>query len=434
VLKIAVLGLGVGYALACCLAEAGYETIGVDIAPKMVADPRKDASVQKLSRNKAVHRRIEKNLTLTTDYSSIVGAHFVINCVSTGDEKKLVLGHVEGATRQALRELRNSTAKQPPILMVYSTLPFGSSQALRKLFEEEHVEIDKKVGYVHFPLMIAQGTTADDFVNPPFVVFGSYDPRSAKRAMVFYRNFLRKSKLYTGRLPPMYLGTPEEAELSKLAANAYLTTKIAVANEIGTLCEKLNIDGQKIMQTVGSDWRIGRKFTRPGFAVGGACFPRDLKSLIETFQTAQVDPQILGAVDRSNNLRKLDPLDKIEGSNVIVLGTSYKSGVSIESGSPALDLIEHLRSNGFSVKGFDPKFEDPSLMEAMFHDQDTVIVTIAEDAFREIGKKLDGRVKVVLDYAGIVDGTLLPSQVAFWQAGRGWVQSAGKAGSLTKQT
>lgn len=350
------------------------------------------------------------------------------------ETKKLVLGHVEGATREALRELRNSNAKQPPILMIYSTLPFGSSKSLRKLFDEEHVEMDKKVGYVHFPLMIAQGTTADDFVNPPFVVFGSYDRRSAKLAMVFYRNFQRKSKLYSGRLPPMYIGTPEEAELSKLVANAYLTTKIALANEIGKLCEKLNMDGQKIMQVVGSDWRIGRKFTRPGFAVGGACFPRDLKSLIETFGSARTNPEILGAVDHSNQTRTLDPLDKLVGSNILVLGTSYKSRVSIESGSPALDLIEHLRGKGFSVVGFDPKFEAPRQMEAVLHGQDTVIVTIAEESFRELGKKLDTKVKVVLDYADIVDHRMLPSQVVLWQAGRGWLHRANKAGPLTTQS
>jgi UDPglucose 6-dehydrogenase len=283
-LKVSVIGLGVGYALACCLAEAGYETVGIDIDPKVVVNPRSDASVGRLLARKGVRKRIQQNLRLTTNYSAIRGSRFVIVCVSTGDEKKLVLGHVEQAVRQTIQVLRNENARTMPIVMVYSTLPFGSSKKLREVFREEAVELDGQVGYVHFPLMIAQGTTAEDFVNPPFAVFGSYDPKSAGWAMRFYSQFIKRSSLYSGKLPPMFSGTPEEAELAKLSANAYLTTKIAVANEIGSLCEQLNMDGQKVMEIVGSDWRIGRKFTRPGYAVGGQCFPRDLKSLIETFR------------------------------------------------------------------------------------------------------------------------------------------------------
>lgn len=417
--KVSVIGLGVGYALACCLAEAGYRTVGVDIDPRSVAHPRKDASVERLLKRRRVRAQVAKNLSLTTRYDAIKTSRFIIVCVSTGDEKKLVLGHVEDSVRQALRVLRSSPAGQAPVLMVYSTLPFGSSLRLRQVFNEEKVAIDRQVGYVHFPLMIAQGTTAEDFVNPPFVVFGAYDPNTAKRSMNFYRRFITRSCLLE-RMPPMFTGTPEEAELAKLTANAYLTTKIALSNEFGALCEQLNIDGQKIMEIVGSDWRIGRKFTRPGYAAGGACFPRDLKSLIETYRTSRVEPCILSAVDASNESRKTDPMDKIEGTEIAVLGTSYKSGVRDERGSPALDLIKRLRNDGFSVETFNPKSSNKVGLRAVVQNKDTVIVTIPEVAFRELGKNLGERVKVVLDYSNIVDGRLIPAGVRFWQAGRGW--------------
>jgi UDP-N-acetyl-D-mannosaminuronate dehydrogenase len=68
-MKVCVLGLGVGYALACCLAEAGYQTVGVDIDPNVVAKPRKDGSVDRLFSNKRVATRVRINLTLRTDYT-----------------------------------------------------------------------------------------------------------------------------------------------------------------------------------------------------------------------------------------------------------------------------------------------------------------------------------------------------------------------------
>lgn len=418
------IGLGVGYALACCLAEAGYQTLGIDVDPKVVANPRSDASVGRLFARKGVKKRIQQNLKLTTDYSAIRGSRFVIVCVSTGDEKKLVLGHVEQAVRQTIQVLRHENAKRMPIAMVYSTLPFGSSKKLREVFREEAIELDRQVGYVYFPLMIAQGTTAEDFVNPPFVVFGSYDPKIGRRGMRFYSQFIKRSSLYSGKLPPMFSGTPEEAELAKLSANAYLTTKIAVANEIGSLCEQLNMDGQKVMQIVGSDWRIGRKFTRPGYAVGGQCFPRDLKSLIETFRQNQVDPRILEGVDVSNEARILDPLGRIEGQKVLVLGTSYKEGVSDERGSQAHKLVAQLRGKGYSVTTFDPKSTKDREISAELKKHESIIITIPERSFRNIGKSMSGPGKVVIDYANVVEVSQMPPNVRLWQAGRGWVDNS----------
>jgi UDPglucose 6-dehydrogenase len=424
-LKVSVIGLGVGYALVCCLAEAGYQTVGVDVDPKVVANPRSDASVGRLLARKGVKERIRQNLKLTTDYSTIEGSKFVIVCVSTGDEKKLVLGHVEQAVRQTLQVLGNENASAMPIVMVYSTLPFGSSKKLREVFREESVKLDGQVGYVHFPLMIAQGTTAEDFVNPPFVVFGSYDHDNAKRAMKFYSQFTKRSELYSGKPPPVFLGTPEEAELTKLCANAYLTTKIALANEIGSLCEQLNVNGQKIMEIVGSDWRIGWKFTRPGYAIGGQCFPRDLRSLIETFRDSHVEPRILGGVRNSNEARILDPLDKVQGQRVLVLGTSYKECVKDERGSQTQKLIADLRTRGYSVKTFDPKSSPICDMPRQLKRNDTIIVTIPESSFRGIGENLGGQTKVVLDYANIVDRKLIPRQVRLWKAGFGWLSGEG---------
>jgi len=416
-LKVGVVGLGVGYALSCALAEAGYTTVGLDINPDVVADPRRDPSIQSLLSNRAARRRIEKNLKLTSSYDEIANCSYVIVCVSTGNEKKLVLGHVEDAVQQCLNVLRPSKAGSMPVVMVYSTLPFGSSRRIREIFRASGVKMDEDVGYVHFPLMIAQGTTAYDFVNPPFVIFGSDSPSVAKRAMDFYKRFIRRSFVYKGRLPPMFTGSPEEAELAKLAANACLTTKIAIANEIGGLGERLGVDAQKVMQVVGSDWRIGRKFTIPGYAAGGSCFPRDLKSLIETFGEAGAASRVLRAVDESNRERLLDPLEKIEGKNVLVLGKSYKSGVPEIKGSPGLTLAEVLRDKGYSVEAYDPKFDTvlPRLTP------DTVIVTVAEPEFRNLAAVTTKGARVVLDYANIVDRTTLASETRLWQAGRGWI-------------
>jgi len=417
--KVGVIGLGVGYALSCALAEAGFDTIGLDINPEVVKNPRRDPSVEKLLSDKETRIRIEKKLKLTASYSAMADRNYIILCVSTGDEKKLVLGHVVDAVQQCINALRPqiSTAEVMPLLMVYSTLPFGSSKRIREILKENKIMINEDIGYVHFPLMIAQGTTAPDFVNPPFVIFGSDSVAVAERAMAFYRLFIKRSCLYKGQDPPMFTGTPEEAELSKLCANACLTTKIAISNEIGSLCERLGVDGQKVMEVVGSDWRIGRKFTIPGFAVGGACFPRDLKSLIDTFEENDVTPQILSAVDRANQERLSDPLDKIKGKRVLVLGKSYKPGLAETKGSPSMALTELLTDMNYQVETYDPKF-DPALPTNTT--PDTIIITLAEPAFKTLVPTISKNAQAILDYANIVEPSNIPDSIQLWQAGKGW--------------
>jgi len=414
-MKVAVIGLGVGYALACCLAEAGYNTLGLDIDPTIVANPRRDPSISAVTKAKSSKIRVERNLRLTTSYDDIANCTHVIVCVSTGDEKKLVLGHVEGAVHKYLTVIHASKPEITPLLMIYSTLPYGSSKKIREVFKSTGVAIDRDVGYVHFPLMIAQGTTANDFVNPPFVVFGSDSKVIAKKAMDFYKRFIKRSCLFTGKLPPMFIGTPEEAELAKLCANAFLTTKIGLANEFGNLFERLGMDGQKVMSVVGSDWRIGRKFTTPAYAVGGSCFPRDLKSLIETYDQTGTRTKILRAVDEANADRLNDPLDKIQGSKVLVLGKSYKPSITETKGSPSIALADALKNKGYQVEMYDPKFGDP----LPSREYDTIIVTVTEPMFRNL-QMLAGKCRVVLDYTSMVDQSTLPRTTRLWRAGSGW--------------
>jgi UDP-glucose 6-dehydrogenase len=180
------------------------------------------------------------------------------------------------------------------------------------------------------------------------------------------------------------------------------------------------------MSIVGSDWRIGRKFTKPGYAVGGQCFPRDLKSLIDTFRNLHVEPRILKAVHTSNRDRVFAPMNKIEGQRILVLGTSYKEGLKDERGSQAHKLVARLRARGYLVTALDPKFCKLSAIRTELGKHDTIIVTIPETRFRKIGMWMGRQTKTVLDFANVVDLESMPPEIRLWQAGRGWVSKNGR--------
>jgi len=165
----------------------------------------------------SAHRNnISKHLRLSSDYERLSDRDFTMICVSTGDEKELIIGHVRDAVDSYCH-----VAKSGATMVVYSTLPFGSSRKIRQIVEKNGLTLDQDLLYVYMPLMIAQGTTVDDFVNPPFVAFGSYSQTSAESALLFYKEFITSSSLWNKNLPPMFVSSPETAELAKLTANAF---------------------------------------------------------------------------------------------------------------------------------------------------------------------------------------------------------------------
>jgi UDPglucose 6-dehydrogenase len=399
--KIGVIGLGVGYALACCLAEAGYETVGIDTNCEVVAKPRIDASVKRLLKYDGRHRKnIRTKLELSIDYGKLSDRDYVMVCVSTGDERKLMIGHVEKAVDSCCHVMKHGAT-----IVVYSTLPFGGSKKIKQVIERNHLECDNNIQYVHMPLMIAQGTTADDFVNPPFVAFGSYSPVSAHGAVRFYRRFITSSSLWQNRPPPMYITQPETAELAKLTANAFLSTKMSFANMTDMLCKKVGVDSAELLNIVGSDWRIGRKMLKPGFAWGGNCFPRDTQSLVNTYGENKVNPAILKATLEINDTRLLEPYSillgrKIDRGPVLVLGLAYKSGVNIISGSKGVQLLKYLQQKGYDAIGYDPNVNPKDERDILEKAYRAVIITTDNLSYDGIVDKAKDRNAglLVLDY------------------------------------
>jgi len=399
--RVGVIGLGVGYALACCLAEAGYQTVGIDIKPEVVAKPRMDPSVSRLLNYDAQHRKnISSHLELSTDYETLSQCDHVTMCVSTGDEKKLVLGHVEAAVDSSCRVM-----KQGAIMIVYSTMPFGSSKKIKHIIETNGLRCDEDIRYVHVPLMIAQGTTADDFVNPPFVAFGSYSRPSGEAALRFYKEFIASSSIWRKQFPSMFVTTPETAELAKLTANAFLSTKMSFANMTDTLCKKLGVNSGELLSIVGADWRIGTKMLRPGFAWGGNCFPRDMQSLVGTYEENRVNAGILKAALDLNEARLLEAYlilheNGIDSGQLLVLGLAYKSGVNITSGSKSMQLLKYLQERGYEAVGYDPNINPDEEHDLSKRAYRAVIVTTDEPCFDRIiadVQKLNPKVRL-LDY------------------------------------
>jgi UDPglucose 6-dehydrogenase len=152
------------------------------------------------------------------------------------------------------------------------------------------------------------------------------------------------------------------AEITKIAINSFVTTKISFANFIGEISDKfLDADKFEILRSVGSDSRIGAKYLRPGLGFGGPCFPRDNRAIAAMAQEVGVTADIAIATDKVNLRQPKVMANAVSTylnfdfrSKILLIGLSYKSGSYVVEESQAIMLANELDSMGFNVSVFDP--------------------------------------------------------------------------------
>ena len=125
------------------------------------------------------------------------------------------------------------------------------------------------------PEFLKEGTAIDDFMKPDRVVVGARREEVVEVLWDLYQPYLRTDK-------PLLAMSPENAEMTKYAANCLLATKISFINELANVCERAGADINEVRRGIGHDSRIGFAFLFPGVGYGGSCFPKDVRALAAT--------------------------------------------------------------------------------------------------------------------------------------------------------
>jgi GDP-mannose 6-dehydrogenase len=204
-------------------------------------------------------------------------------------------------------------------------------------------------GLVVNPEFLRETEAVNDFHAPPYTVLGELDKRSGDLI----------AQLYDSIQAPLYRVALEEAELLKVVNNAFHALKIGFSNEIGRICDRLGIDSHVLMQLVCADTKlnISSAYLKPGFAFGGSCLPKDLRSLIFNARQLGVEIPILDSVLPSNTLQVEAARIKIHESgakHVGILGLSFKAGTDDLRESPVISLIRQLWQDGLEISVYDP--------------------------------------------------------------------------------
>ncbi len=355
--SVSVIGLGkLGMPLAACIANKGFKVYGIDRNLHIVRQlNRGRTNLVEPHLNKLIHMNRER-LRASRNYDeAISNSQITFIAVETPAERNgnFSLRYV----RQACESIGRSLSKKHSyhLVVVTSTvLPGSVEQEVKPIIERySHMQCGKDFGLCYNPEFIALGSAIHDLTHPDFVLIGESDQKAGDLLASFYKRFCDNN-------PPMARMNFVNAEITKLAVNTYVTTKITFGNMLARICEKIpgaHVD--VITSALGQDSRIGNKYLKGAIGYGGPCFPRDNLALSYLARKLNLRASLAEATDRSNrkevsHIAQMVKANSNVRKNVGILGLSYKPNTDVVEESQGLLLAQSLSRDGYKVIVYDP--------------------------------------------------------------------------------
>ena len=354
---IGVIGTGyVGLVTAAGFAELGSEVYCVDIdAEKIERLRRGEVPIYEPGLEQLLVNNRER-LHFSTDLTAAL-AHARLLFVAVGTPPT----HSGDADLSAVHEVVDSMpVSENHALVMKSTVPCGTGATIRRVFGEQGKQ---GLRYVSCPEFLKEGSAVEDFLRPDRVVVGDEGDWAGEAVVELYRPLL-DAEHGGGGSAALVRTDIASAEMIKLAANAFLATKISFINEIANVCEEVGADVVEVGLGMGLDGRIGPKFLQAGLGYGGSCFTKDVSALKLLAGNSGYHFQLLNAVIEVNELQKRRVVAKLQrhlgvlaGKRIALLGLAFKPNTDDMRGASSLVLAARLQAEGAHVCAFDPVAE-----------------------------------------------------------------------------
>jgi UDPglucose 6-dehydrogenase len=350
-MKIGVYGLWhLGAVTAACLAQAGFETIGIDAEPGLAESlakgmpPLFEPGLEDILRDGLASAR----LSFTSDLKRAAETDLLWVTFDTpvdNDDR----ADVESVTRSIAAIF--PYLRDGAVVLVSSQLPVGSTAALSRQFGE--VAAGRAVSFAYSPENLRLGKALEAFRSPERIIVGARDQQAREMVDPVLRRFCER----------ILWMSVESAEMTKHAVNAFLATCVVFANELATVCEEVGASAAEVERGLRSEPRIGAKaYVRAGAAFAGGTLARDIRFIGDLGRRHGVIMPMLEAVLASNNAhrswafnRLVGRLGSPQGKVVAVLGLAYKPGTDALRRSLGVELCLRLAEKGALVRAFDPK-------------------------------------------------------------------------------
>jgi UDPglucose 6-dehydrogenase len=353
--RISVIGLGkLGSSVAAVLASKGFEVLGVDRNPRLVA------ALQ--AGNAPV---VEPGLQNLLDKAPVAASGDIATAVLCSDVSFVVVPtpsspdgffsntHVVSAVREIGAALRRKDGYH--LVVITSTVMPGSTGGpIREILEAASGRLlGGRLGLCYSPEFIALGSVIHDLLNPDLILIGESDTRAGDVLESIYRRVCENE-------PPVRRLNFVNAELAKIALNSFVTAKISFANMVSEICDRLpGADAALVTETIGHDSRIGSKYFKPALGFGGPCFPRDNVALAAMARHLGTAASIAVATDTINHRQLSRMIELVRATmasgKIGILGLSYKPDTAVIEESPGVAIASLLADAGYQVLVSDPQ-------------------------------------------------------------------------------
>lgn len=358
--KIGVIGIGrLGLCLALNLERAGYTVVGVDSNAAYI-EALRSKTYSTNEPNVNAYLAEATSFMATTDLRSVIDPEIrmILICVPTPSAVDGRFDH-SFIDQICTEMLKYDQPAQETHLIINSTVMPGYCDTLQNRMSQHGYTVS------YNPEFIAQGTIIANQQYPDQVLIGQANEHAGNEIEAVYRSFVQNEPRYSRM-------SRTEAEITKLAVNCFLTTKIAFANAIGDLTIKHGGNHDNVLAAIGADARIGSGFLKYGFGYGGPCLPRDNRALQQSANQVDLKLPISEASDQANQLHRDFQRKTVEQNHtrqepIVISGLSYKPDSDIIEESQRLALAVDLAQNGYTVI-LEDRAEVIDQIRAIYHD------------------------------------------------------------------
>ena len=424
-MRISIFGVGyVGAVSAGCLVSLGFEVVAVDISPDKIAllnrgvSPIVEAEIDTLIAGAVASGKMRA----TSDVHGAVmetDVSFISVGTPSAPDGSVSMRAVDEVVRSIGEAIGAKTT--PHTVVMRSTVPPGTAEdrVIPALEQASGKRLGVGFRYYSNPEFLREGTSVRDFHAPPFTLLGAApgDDAAPLRA------------IYAAVDAPVHVAPYRIAESVKYLSNAYHAVKLAFANEAGGVLAAYGVDAREAFRLFCEDrsLNISAAYLRPGFAFGGSCLPKDMRSLLALADHKDVPAPFLGQVMASNEAiiaRTFDMVARYPRGRVALFGLAFKPGTDDMRESPFVVLAERLLGRGYDLRIFDRYVQTARLVgsnrafiEKEIPHLDRLLVETVEEALGDAPLVIVGHVggvdrqalaaaltsQTVLDLAGIPD-------------------------------
>ncbi len=368
-MKIAIFGLGyVGCTAVACITSQGHHVVGIDVSGKKVEairagrSPIHEPGIDELL--VAAHERGQ------VEAATEIGGHLddtdiAIVCVGTpsGPDGSHNLSYIAQVTRQIAAAVSIDRTRKLTVAYRSTMRPGTTDQIIAPIFRAHLGDeaFERLIELVYNPEFLREATAIEDYFHPPKIVLGTLDGEPSANM----------EALHQGIAAPVFHVRIREAEITKFVDNTWHAVKVAFANEVGRVCQQLDISAAKVHEIFVSDTKlnISPYYTRPGGPFGGSCLPKDVRALQHIAADVGANTHLVDSLMRSNEAHKHHQFsravaDLAPGARVLMVGLAFKADTDDLRESPAVDMARKLLDAGFRLDVYDPALTPDSLVGA----------------------------------------------------------------------